>query len=77
MRSIRPRWPRLRPRRRAVTLVASVATLASSVALATGGGTAGAGGVLTPGNLLVSTSVWAQDAPITAGSMNSFRPTFP
>jgi hypothetical protein len=51
-----------------VTLVASVATLASSVALATGGGTAGAGGVLTPGNLLVSTSVWAQDAPITAGS---------
>ncbi|MGD0314109.1 MAG: hypothetical protein ABSC90_16785 [Acidimicrobiales bacterium] len=68
MRSIRPRWSRLRPRRRAVTLVASVATLASSVALATGGGTAGAGGVLTPGNLLVSTSVWAQDAPITAGS---------
>ena len=68
MRSNRLRWSRLRPRRRAVTLAASVATLASSVAIVAGAGTAGASGVLTPGNLLVSTSVWTQDAAITPGT---------
>jgi hypothetical protein len=68
MKHIRPHRSGLRRRRRAITLVASVATLASSVALAAGAGTAGATGVLTPGNLLVSTSVWSQDANITAGT---------
>ncbi len=68
MKSIRPGRSRPSPRRRAVTLVASVAALAGSVALAGGAGTAGAAGVLTPGNLLVSTSVWTQDADITAGT---------
>ena len=68
MKSIRPHRSRLRPGRRAVTLTATVATLASSIALVGAAGTAGATGVLTPGNLLVSTSVWTQDASITPGT---------
>jgi len=45
-----------------------MATLTSSAVLVGLPGSASASGVLTPGNLLVSTSVWQQDAPITAGT---------
>ena len=68
MKRTRTRWSRQSRRRRTVTMGASVAILASSVALAAGAGTADASGVLSPGNLLVSTSVWAQDANVTAGT---------
>jgi hypothetical protein len=49
-------------------MVASVATMASSLSLLAAAGSASAAGPLTSGNLLVSTSVWSQDAPITAGT---------
>ena len=49
-------------------MVASVATMASSLSLLVAAGSAYAAGPLTSGNLLVSTSVWQQDANITAGT---------
>jgi hypothetical protein len=55
-------------RRRIVTIVASAAAAASSLSLLAGSGIASGAGALTSGNLLVSTSVWSQDAPITAGT---------
>jgi len=54
--------------RRALTVATSLAALAGGIAVVAGSGAASASGVLTSGNLLVSTSVWQQDVPITAGS---------
>ena len=45
-----------------------MATVAGSLSLLAGSGIASASGALTSGNLLVSTSVWSQDVPITAGT---------
>ena len=62
------RWSRPFPKqRRRVALMAAV-TLAGPAALLVAPGVASAGTTLTPGDLLVSTSIWQQDANITAGT---------
>ncbi len=62
------RWSRPFPKqRRRVAFMAAVA-LAGPAALLATPGTASAGTTLTPGDLLVSTSVWQQNANITAGT---------
>ena len=54
--------------RRALTVATSLAALTSGIAVVAGSGGASAAGVLTSGNLLVSTSVWQQDVAITPGT---------
>ena len=61
-----PRLPRLL--RTACLLSAVAATVGSSTLLTTPLSRAYASGSLTPGNLLVSTSLWATDAAITSGT---------